>query len=203
MNWIYRYLDDRAERQTLASLQPIESITSVALDPRLGRGVIASRKIPAGTLLGVYPGAKLSLQNYLDKHELLENAIRYSYRLSQDIIIDPTDIFGYLRDTPELRLALLNEAPPEKRLNVLPLASRNNIWYLVIRDIREKDPLYTFYGASYARNYPSSTEQEAEQQHAGTKFTEGEVSLLRETAKRCRWLRNEVEAMTTRGQRDP
>lgn len=185
------FFSNRAERKFLASLPPIDEISTVVLNPPLGRNVIAIKNIPAGHLLGVYPGVQLAYQDYLDKHELLENAMRYGYRLSEDTIIDPTDIFGYLPNTPALRLALINEAPTEKRLNIIPIPSRINIWYLVIREIPAGEALYTFYGASYSRDYSNSVAAVT----AETEFSTAEISLIRKIGSRHKWLRSGVESL--------
>ena len=179
------------ETSFLKSLRPLAELTAVEKCSELGRNVIANEIIPAGTLIGIYPGAKLSLNDYYDKHELLNQAIKYGYRLSEDTIIDPTDIFGYLEDRPENRIALINEATPTKRSNILPLASKNNIWYLVFRKVQKGEPLFSFYGTTYTRDYECSNEESK----TGVQLSLEEKELLKNVSDKYCWLENEISEL--------
>lgn len=181
----------RAENRFLNSLPYIDDITRVVFEPLLGRTVIATASIDAGQCLGVYPGAKLTLQAFLDKHELLDHAVRYAFSLSENTVIDPTDIFGYVSSTPQNHLALINEAPPDSRINIIPIASKQNIWFTSIRHISAGEPLYTFYGLSYLRHYPHGVEK----LYRGTEFTQDEIELLREIGRSHKWLQQGVKSL--------
>ena len=182
---------NRAEDKFLRSLPHVDEITQVVLAPILGRNVIATTNIEPGQCLGVYPGVKLTIQAFLDKHELLEHAVRYTFSLSEDTVIDPTDIFGYVSNTPKNRLALINEAPPDSRINIIPIASKQNIWFTSIRHISAGEPLYTFYGLSYSRHYSCSVEK----LYRGTEFTHAEIELLRAVAMSRKWLHQGVSSL--------
>ena len=181
----------RAENRFLSYLPHVDNITRVVVEPVLGRTVIAKTSINAGQCLGVYPGAKLSLQAFIDKHEFIDQAVRYAFSLSENTVIDPTDIFGYVSNTPKNRLALINEAPPDSRINVIPIASKQNIWFTSIRHISAGEPLYTFYGLSYSRHYSCSVEKP----YRVLDFTQDEIKLLREIGLSRKWLKQGVKSL--------
>ena len=123
----------------------------------MGRGVQSDVFIPAGTLLGTYPGQHLSLKSFLAKEEFISRSVRATFRLSEQVIIDPTDMFGFLPNSPALRLALINEPPPGDNFNVIAISTVRYVWYLTISDVKIGQQLFTHYGENYRRDYSSSS----------------------------------------------
>ncbi len=195
MNWLRRYLDRRAEGLYLNALVPVGEITKVVRDPTLGRNVVATESIPAGSLLGIYPGIKLSISEYKKKHSFIEKAVSSSYQLSEDRIVDPTDVFGYLVDIPDNRIALINEATKKNQLNIVSLISSSNVWYFTIAQIPKDQPLYSFYGYSYRRDYLT----EHSDGDSLFKFSESEIELLKDAAERFRWLQEDIKLILENG----
>lgn len=146
----------RAEQRCCAELPPIETITTVKHTSPFGRAVYASRRIAPGSLLGIYPGRKLAMRDFLEKERDCFSGLRYAYYLSAQEVIDPTDIFGRVGDSPQLRLALINEPPPDEWINVASISSSRYVWYATVRSIEAGEQLFTTYGPNYARDYPTA-----------------------------------------------
>ncbi len=151
---VYRRYSAMRERRYVRSLLPISEMTRVEKAPGVERGVFATKYISAGTLLGTYPGHRRSIHEFMEKGEFLDNSLRYAYYLNANTVIDPSDLFGYVPDTPALRLALINEPPPGATINVVSLASESNIWYACLRAVYPGEQLLTSYGKDFQRSYP-------------------------------------------------
>ena len=137
----------------LENLPSVDTFTEVRKTDGMGRGVFALRKLELGELLGIYPGRLIDEKEFLEKQEFVGRSVKYSYALEGKKVLDPTDIFGYLPDKPEARLALINEPPPGKRVSVIPLISKNHVWYIVINPTEVGEQIFTTYGPKYERDY--------------------------------------------------
>ena len=149
-------LNDWRESRFLKSFKPLSEYSKVTMSEQMGRGVEVSVPVSAGSLLGVYPGEYKSIKAFLEKEEFVSRSVKSAFMISEDTIIDPTDIFGYLPDRPELRLALINEPPAGERINVFPVSSRKHVWYVAISNLEAGQQLYTNYGPVYSRAYETS-----------------------------------------------
>jgi hypothetical protein len=186
-----RIYHDTLERRFIRRLPSIVELTSVDEVEKLGRSVVAIREIEGGTLLGIYPGQRLRISEFVEKGEFVSNSLRYAYYLSEDLIIDPTDLFGYLPNKPRSRLALINEPPPGLRANIVSLSSSNHIWYACLRTIKEGEQLFTSYGPNYNRNYPTDFQKTNGLMYCDEK----DYQQLRAIAHNYPWLKDSAEQL--------
>lgn len=181
-------LNKFSEEHFLKQLTPLSEITKVITSDTSGRGVIATIDIPAGTLLGIYPGAHISYIEFLEKEQFVSRSVKSAYMFSKDIIIDPTDMFGYLTDTPDHRIALINEASPSQQTNIAAINTKRNVWYISIQDINAGAELFTNYGPQYKRNYSSSDV-------GNQTFSEDQIRILQKASKRFHWTRKGINEL--------
>jgi hypothetical protein len=174
-----------AERRFLRHLVPIDSYTSVVETDFAGRSVVADREIEEGELIGIYPGLHLTLEEFAEKEEIQVRSVKACFRAHDGRVIDPTDIFGCIPNKPALRLALVNEPPPEKHVNVLPIISKRNVWYLCVRKILPNEHLFTTYGDSYERSYET----------AELVFEDSHAQCLASAAKRYPWIKKDIAVL--------
>lgn len=177
-----------SEKHFLKQLTPLSEVTKVITSDTSGRGVVASSNIPAGALLGIYPGTHISYKEFLEKEQFVSRSVKSAYMLSKDIIIDPTDMFGYLTDTPDHRIALINEASPEQQTNIVAINTKRNVWYISIQDIKAGEELFTNYGPQYKRNYSSSDV-------GNLTFSKDQIKILHEVSKRYSWTRKGIKEL--------
>lgn len=173
------------EELYLDSLPEIHTTTTVQEDSRLGRSVFASVTIPACCLLGVYPGEHKTVDNFYSRDESVLPALRYAYYLSEEIIIDPCNSRGELPRCDKLRLAMVNEPPPGKDVNVIAISSSKHAWYVSIRRIAAGEEIFTSYGANYPRDYAS----ELKQKNGHWTLTTADRQNLEILGQRYPWLR--------------
>lgn len=185
MKRVLRIWNYFTERRYLSSHKGIEDITEVRTEDKRGRGVYASEIISPGVLLGVYPGKRITIDEFFAKETFVKRSLRYAYYISSELVLDPTDIFGYLPDVIENRLALINEPIEGESVNVLPINSYQFVWYVCIRKIFQGEQLLTTYGSLYERGYKSAMVH-----------TEGKCEIDQETknilmmlSKRYTWLK--------------
>ena len=181
-------LNKFSEKHFLKQLTPLSEVTKVITSDTSGRGVVASTKIPAGALLGIYPGIHISYKEFLEKEQFVSRSVKSAYMFSKDIIIDPTDMFGYLTDTPDHRIALINEASPKQETNIAAINTKRNIWYISIQDIKAGEELFSYYGAQYQREYSSSNT-------ASRVFHEDQIQVLLQVAKKYRWAESGITGL--------
>ena len=104
--------------------------------------------------------------------------------LSDSVIIDPTDIFGYLPDQPTVRIALINEPPPNKQCNILNISTSRYVWYATICEINQGEQLFTHYGDQYRRDYESTNDK---------LLSSSNLDCLKTLAKKYAWIREGIE----------
>jgi hypothetical protein len=186
---IFNFLTNNfRESQFLSKLTPFDTISKIIYSTNLGRGVESLTEIPAGTLLGIYPGKYRTVKDFLEKQEFVEKSVKSSFLFSENLVIDPTDIFGFLPDNPTLRIAFINEPPKGFKANVLPVSSKKHIWYLVIDNINKGDQFFTHYGKSYIRDY----EIDVESVHENT-LIKSNIKILEESKLKYPWLKSDIE----------
>jgi hypothetical protein len=173
--WLAHRRRVRQEGLLLRSLTDLDEFTTVQSTASMGRGVFATRTIPAMTLLGVYPGKRVRRASFEEKKVLVAGARQYAYLLSEGWVLDPTDASGAPPDENDARLALLNEPPPDAACNVAPLRTENNIWFLTICEIPAGEQLLISYGPHFKRDYSSEMDS-----------TDGKIILSDETVDRIR-----------------
>jgi len=178
-------LNKFSEQHFLKQLTPLSKTTKVITSDTSGRGVIATIDIPAGTLLGIYPGAHISYKEFLEKEQFVSRSVKSAYMFSKDIIIDPTDMFGYLTDTPDHRIALINEASPSQQTNIAAINTKRNVWYISIQDINAGAELFTNYGPQYKRNYSSSDV-------GNQTFSKDQIKILQGLAAKYLWTKRGI-----------
>jgi len=175
-----------AEKTFKNKLKPIWERTSVLESGgEFGRSVVANESILAGELVGIYPGAIIPPEEFAEKREFVRRSMNYSFELKSGLVLDPTDMFGYLVNTPKNRLALVNEPDPAKRVNLLPLESRSAIWFLCVENLKPGEELFTTYGEKYSRVYPvdsSLTDSNS------SLITKEQSLLVKRTYKKYFWL---------------
>ena len=152
-----KYYQNYFENKFLKSLRPLSQYSKVIYRPDMGRGVELLEDLKAGSLLGIYPGSHKSLKEFLEKEEFIAKSVKSAYLLKDNEIIDPTDIFGFVPDQPEYRIALINEPSEEDDINVIAVSSNQHVWYLAISDIKAGQQLFTTYGDTYERNYKAKS----------------------------------------------
>lgn len=87
-----------------------------------GRGVFAAAGIPAGTVLGAYPGRPRPPADMLAKAARAPGAKQYAFRTREGLYLDPTDLAGAPSPWPapglpwplavDASMAFINEPPP-------------------------------------------------------------------------------------------
>jgi hypothetical protein len=153
--------------------------------PGAGLGLYVTQDLPAGTILGDYPGVVLPLAQHAASTKLQWEAPQseaYIWRFSDNqFVIDPTDPKGILQDscrggnpstplsvgvfatilsfiTVPTALCRINEPPKGKDVNVVTeedLKARK-VTFLLERDCFAGEELYIDYGLTYDRsNYGS------------------------------------------------
>jgi hypothetical protein len=124
--------------------------------PNAGRGVFAGQDLPAGTLLGSYPGRRLSAPSYYAKRQRLPNFTEYCWVIEElQIALDPTDEqtgtlcepLSVLSPLPiigtiETTLALINEPPPSADVNLVTTLEGKTLSIATGRAIAQGDELY-------------------------------------------------------------
>ena len=175
-NFLINFLEGRFLKRCRA----LSEYSKVISSADKGRGVELSEDISEGTLLGIYPGEHLSLSNFLGKEDFVNKSVKSAYLHSEDRIIDPTDIFGFVKDTPNNRIALINEPSENEAVNIIPVSSNKHVWYVAISDVPAGKQLFTSYGHKYERDY--RTRQ--------IDFTSEQLKCLKQVSLKYCWLRN-------------
>lgn len=140
----------------LSNLSSLGGRVSVEKLGDKGRGLFALEQFNAGSLLGVYPGATLSLAEFYEKQEFLGRALGYSFYRRDSRVLDPSDIFAYVSSDLANALALINEPDEGERINCLPLESKRYVWFLIVESIKPGEQFLTTYGPDYKRAYSTS-----------------------------------------------
>lgn len=146
--------------------QLVEAAPST-LGPYAGRGLFATADIPAGTVLGEYPGVIYPkaawLARKMNSEEAVVLASRYAWTLEGgDKVLDPTlpngelpervVALGGLISKPTL-LALVNEPPAGVDVNLVPEVSQAAVAFVADRDIFKGEELWIDYGLNYDRRH--------------------------------------------------
>lgn len=181
------YLNLIKEEYFLKNLKPLFEYSEVIVEGDLGRGVVSLVDIPKGTLLGVYPGKYLTIDQFLEKETFVSRSIKSTFKFSENVVIDPTDIFGFLPNKPQLRIAFINEPPPGFQANVMVLSSSKYIWYLSCLDIKKGQQIFTNYGNTYRRDY--KTEESC------FKCTDTIAESLKDSVSKFPWLSQEINVL--------
>lgn len=142
--------------------------------PKSNLGVFATKTIPAGTVIGEYPGYLINVNDTLykkkdDKARAL--AQKYMWAITEDVVLDPTNKFGILdlelsylfgMFKVPTTIARINEPPPGKDCNVATNVVGAQVIVTADRDIFSDEELFMDYGRSYDRtDYPDSTSSSA------------------------------------------
>jgi hypothetical protein len=149
--------------------------------PGAGLGLYVSQDLPAGTILGDYPGVVLPLTQHATSTKLQHEAPQseaYIWRFGDNqFVIDPTDPQGILQDscrggnpstplsvgifatilsfvTVPTALCRINEPPKGKDVNVVTEEDSiaRKVTFLLERDCSAGEELYIDYGLSYDRS---------------------------------------------------
>ncbi len=180
-----------SESTCLSTLPCPSTFSRVETDTPHGRAVFSTRRIPPGTLLGVYPGKHRSIDEFNTRGEYIIPALRYAYYLSHSTVIDPCDEYGEVPDTAELRLALVNEPPPGLEINVAALSSGQQVWFTSVREISLGEELLTCYGSNYPRDYLSHASALGGREGLSTTA----IRNLEHVARVYPWLQNGVKSL--------
>jgi hypothetical protein len=164
-----------------------ESVLQIkqSMVPGAGLGLYLTQDLPAGTVLGNYPGVVLPLAQHAISTKLRYQAPHsdaYIWRFGDNqFVIDPTDPQGILQDScrggnPSTPLSVgifatilpfvvvptalcrINEPPKGKDVNVVTeedVVSRK-VTFLLERDCCAGEELYIDYGLSYDRSHYGS-----------------------------------------------
>lgn len=176
---IFDLITDYKEQRYLRNIRPLADYSKVITSKEKGRGVELTESITVGDLLGIYPGAHLNLKSFLGKEDFVNKSVKSAYLHSEDKVIDPTDIFGFVTDTPNNRIALINEPSENETVNVIPVSSRRHVWYVAISNVQAGKQLFTSYGHKYERDY----------QTRPLGFTEDQLMCLKDVSLMYPWLR--------------
>ncbi|KAK9829856.1 hypothetical protein WJX72_008280 [[Myrmecia] bisecta] len=128
------------------------------------KGVFAKQHIPAGKLLGSYPGHPRTPQAMIAKCKTTPEARDYAFLTQDGYFLDPTDRQGIPCAYPrpgmpwlgiDPTLAFVNEPPLGQSVNVEVIYGRqvNDMWFVAERDINQGEELFIDYGASYDRSH--------------------------------------------------
>lgn len=172
-----------SEEDYLRKLRPLAEYSEVIATTDMGRGVALTEPVGAGTILGVYPGKRVTARDFAEKGDFTARAVRSAFRHGSGLIFDPTDFFGFVPDRPEARIALINEPPPGMNLNTVPIAAEHFVWFVTISDLAPGMQLFTTYGEQYQRHYPCDVERLKK-----PKFSAAELACLQTLGSRHPWL---------------
>ena len=140
--------------------------------PGAGRGLFVEADLPAGYVLGAYPGRLINRNAYQQKLSCAPNAAEYCWQLSScDGVLDPTDAHGQLLDVLPLldplpislpgavptTLALINEPSPGLDVNVDTFEQGWDLSFVLNRDVRCGEELFLDYGPMYDRSSYGNT----------------------------------------------
>lgn len=147
--------------------------------PGAGLGLFASRPLPAGTVLGTYPGVIRPAAAFYDgKCRRHPNAVGYSWRFTDSrYVIDPTDCEGEIQDvciggsdvplsyaTFGAFFAFLGVNTALCRINEPPIGAggcnvsarenldRREVVFQLVQDVSAGQELYLDYGLDYDRS---------------------------------------------------
>eukprot|EP00667_Euglena_gracilis_P019764 EG_transcript_21254 len=141
------------------------ALVQVRTSPVAGKGLFATAPIPAGAVLGAYPGRLRNGPQVAQKLAAAPVAQRYFFRANKGMLLDPTDSSGELSGMPapglpwfpvDVSLAYINEPPRGSRgTNVTVEDDPNDEYGLVCvaaRDIEEGEEIFMDYGVHYDRS---------------------------------------------------
>lgn len=140
-----------------------------------GKGLFATKAMPTGTILGMYPGVCTPLEPHLDKLRTFPKCEIYIWRFSDSkFVVDPTNQVGDLEDHAyggnyrtkwlfETFLKFLAKDTKLCRINEPPLGQTTNVRmeeYLkdrtvvisLVRDVSAGEELFADYGPTYDRS---------------------------------------------------
>lgn len=136
--------------------------------PNAGRGVFAAAAMPAGQILGAYPGRIRYMGEYYRKLAQVPETSTYCWKMQDGArVLDPTDAKGQLCEpltliegfgvaeawSVETTLALINEPPPSGDVNVETHEQDDQVLFVTRRDCTEGEELYLDYGMDYDRSF--------------------------------------------------
>ena len=128
------------------------------------RGVFSKGFIPAGTLLGTFPGFVKKADSALASKQgekAKQLAKKYMWALNEDTVLDPTNDAGSLN--LEIRyfygivkvdtmMARINEPPPRNDCNVYTKVTGTTVEVFAERDLFADEELFIDYGMAYDRS---------------------------------------------------
>ncbi|GLC36689.1 hypothetical protein PLESTB_000130700 [Pleodorina starrii] len=130
-----------------------------------GRGVFARAPIPAGTVLGSYPGRLRSAAEMVAKCEVAPLAASYAFRTGDGRFLDPTDVSGQPSPYPQpgwpwplptdVVLSYVNEPPkgsPGTNASVEDGPQAGELLFLAATDIPPGAEVLIDYGVTYDRS---------------------------------------------------
>ena len=135
--------------------------------PGGGRGVFVTEGLPAGTVLGTYPGRLVPPGPYTRKLQVAPRTSNYCWTLGGDRgALDPTDASGILCEPLPLfeslpgfqllavdtTLALINEPCAGFDVNVKTEETDEDVYFITERDVRVGEELFLDYGQKYDRS---------------------------------------------------
>ncbi|KAG1654115.1 hypothetical protein FOA52_007459 [Chlamydomonas sp. UWO 241] len=142
-------------------------LVAVAPSVIAGTGLFARCAIPAGTVLGAYPGVPRSPAETLAKAEVAPRTRQYVFRTDDGYYLDPTDANGkgpspfpapgWWPLAVQVELAYANEPPPGVGTNCLldtnPTGSDvSNVLFVTERDVLMGEEVFIDYGPTYDRS---------------------------------------------------
>lgn len=147
----------------------MEQIEASTIDRR---GVFAQRFIPAGTVVGAYPGFARPPAEMARKVQRHPGTKDYVFSVDDGWFLDPTDGKGRMRETKlwgfvQPHLAFVNEpmAGQTTNLSVEEGAGRFELLYVALSDISASQELLIDYGKYYDRTgYARTKDTDSTQQ---------------------------------------
>ena len=136
--------------------------------PNAGRGVFAAAALPAGQILGAYPGRIRFMGEYYRKLQRVPETSTYCWQMQDgQRVLDPTDAKGQLCEpltlveglalveagSVDTTLALINEPPPSSDVNVETHEQGDEVLFVTRRECAEGEELYLDYGQTYDRSF--------------------------------------------------
>ena len=126
------------------------------------RGVFAKADIPAGTILGSYPGRRRTSSEVLQKAQYAPETRQYVFHLKDAMYLDPTDQHGRPSKQPspglpwfsiDPSMAYVNEPTTGSSVNVeFADGLDGDVVFLAACDVRKGNELYIDYGKTYDRS---------------------------------------------------
>lgn len=127
-------------------------------------GVFSKQFIAGDTLVGCFPGYVVKVEDALDRkrdEDALASAKKYMWSISDEEVLDPTNIDGKLEleityfgglIKVDTAMARVNEPPPGADCNLYTKVDNGQVYVYAERDIFADEELFLDYGVSFDRS---------------------------------------------------